>query len=204
MVREAGYDEVHDAQSHFRSLLESLSRPGRIQLLDGVEINPPSGLNRASVLTALALMDGDVRFHVVHDERGESAYLAANTRAVPDRLDKAAFIFAEGEDSPEILESADCGTLAYPDTSATLVLQIEAASAQPLDGGLRLEFAGPGVDGTGVLFVRGLNPDLLLALLARNAEFPLGIDAILTFEDAAGAPSIVGVPRTARLAWEPV
>jgi alpha-D-ribose 1-methylphosphonate 5-triphosphate synthase subunit PhnH len=202
MVREAAYDEVHDAQSHFRSLLDGLSRPGVIQALDAVKLDPPSGLNRASVLVALTLMDGDVRFHVVHDERGESAYLAANTRSVPDRLDRAAFIFAEGADSPEILESADCGTLTYPDTSATLILRIEAASAQPLDGGLRLQFEGPGVDGTNVLFARGLNPDLLLALLARNAEFPLGIDAILTFEDAAGAPSIVGVPRTARLTWE--
>ena len=202
MVREAGYDEVHDAQSHFRSLLDSLSRPGRIQPLDAVKLNPPPGLNRASVLVALALMDGDVRFHVVHDEQGESAYLAANTRSVPDRLDKAAFIFAEGGDGPEILESADCGTLAYPDTSATLILQIAAASAQPLDGGLWLQFEGPGVDGASVLFTRGLNPDLLLALLARNAEFPLGVDAILTFEDASGVPSIVGVPRTTYLAWE--
>jgi alpha-D-ribose 1-methylphosphonate 5-triphosphate synthase subunit PhnH len=202
MVREAAYDEVHDAQKHFRSLLDSLARPGGIHPLDAVTLSPPPGLNRASVLVAMALMDSEVNFHVVHDEAGESAYLAVNTRSAPDRLEKAAFIFAHGADSPDILEPAECGTLLYPDASATLILEVEAASTDPLPGGLRVQFEGPGVDGARRLFVRGLNPDLLLALAARNAEFPMGIDAILTFEDASGAPAIVGIPRSTRLRWE--
>jgi alpha-D-ribose 1-methylphosphonate 5-triphosphate synthase subunit PhnH len=204
MVRETAYDEVFDAQEHFRSILDSLARPGRINPLHPVKLNPPPGLNHASVLVALALMDADVTFHVVHDDRGESAYLTANTRAADAPLEEAAFIFAEGADPAEILESADCGSLPYPDTSASLILQLKAASPQPLTDGLRLKVEGPGVDGDSVLFVRGLNPDLLLALMARNAEFPMGIDSVLTFVDESGSPYVVGIPRTARIAWEQI
>jgi alpha-D-ribose 1-methylphosphonate 5-triphosphate synthase subunit PhnH len=204
MVRETAYNEVFDAQRHFRSILDSLARPGRICPLDPVKLDPPPGLNHASVLVALALMDSDVTFHAVHDEHGESAYLAANTRAASVPLENAGFIFARGADSPEILESADCGSLPYPDTSASLILELEAASAELLAGGLRLKFEGPGVDGSAALFARGLNPDLLLALLARNAEFPLGIDTVLTFAGDSGGPCVVGVPRTARISWEQV
>jgi alpha-D-ribose 1-methylphosphonate 5-triphosphate synthase subunit PhnH len=202
MVRETAYDEVFDAQKHFRSILDSLARPGQIQPLDPVGLSPPSGLNHASVLLGLALLDADVNFHVIHDEHGESEYLAANTRAVSTSLARADFLFAHGADSPEILESADCGSLTYPDTSASLILEVDAVSAEPFSGVLRLQFEGPGVNGTAVLFVRGLSPDLLLALLARNAEFPMGIDTVLTSVDASGTPCIVGIPRTARISWE--
>jgi alpha-D-ribose 1-methylphosphonate 5-triphosphate synthase subunit PhnH len=210
MIRETAYDEVFDAQKHFRSILDSFARPARIQPLDPVALNPPPGLNHASVLVGLALMDADVAFHVIHDEHGERDYLAANTRAVPSPLDKAGFIFAHGADSPEMLESADCGSLTYPDTSATLILEVDEISAEPfaqLRGGaadnnqLRLDVQGPGVDGAVAVFVRGLSADLLLALLARNAEFPMGIDTVLSSVDAAGIPCVVGIPRTARIAW---
>jgi len=204
MVRETAYDDVFDAQQHFRSLLDSFARPGRINRLAPVRLDPPPGLNHASVLVGMALMDADVTFHAIHDEHGESSYLTANSHAASVSLEKAAFIFGRGDDAPEILESADCGSLTYPDTSATLVLQVEAASEQPLNGGLRLRFGGPGVDGAAVLFIRGLSPDLLLALLARNAEFPMGIDTILTLQDTDSTPCVVGVPRTARLNWERV
>jgi len=204
MVRETAYDEVFDAQKHFRSILDSLAQPGKIHLLDPVKLAPPHGLNHASVLVALALLDADVNFHVIHDDSGESDYLAANTRAASTPIEAAAFIFAHGTDSPEILESADCGSLTYPDTSATLILEVEAVSAEPFASALAVQFEGPGVNGTAVLFFRGLNPDLLLGLLARNAEFPMGIDAVLTSMDASGNPYVVGIPRTARISWEKV
>jgi alpha-D-ribose 1-methylphosphonate 5-triphosphate synthase subunit PhnH len=202
MLPETAYDEVFDAQKHFRSILDSLARPAKIHALDPVTLNPPPGLNHASVLVGFALMDADVAFHVIHDERGERDYLAAKTRAVPSLLNKAGFIFAHGADSPEILESADCGSLTYPDTSATLILEVDGISAEPFPGALRLDFQGPGIEGAAVLFVRSLSADLLLALLARNAEFPMGIDAVLTSVDAAGIPCVAGIPRTARTAWE--
>jgi alpha-D-ribose 1-methylphosphonate 5-triphosphate synthase subunit PhnH len=61
---------------------------------------------------------------------------------------------------------------------------------------------GPGILGTTTIFVRGMNPDLLLALQARNAEFPLGLDSILTFVDGPGTPCVAALPRTTRVTWE--
>jgi alpha-D-ribose 1-methylphosphonate 5-triphosphate synthase subunit PhnH len=202
MVRETKYDEVFDAQKHFRSMLDCMARPGKTNRLDPVEITPPGRLNRASVLVAFALLDANTAFQVVNMEQGESAYLAANTNAVRASTEDATFLFADGDEAPEILDGANCGALTYPDTAATLILQVKSVNQTPRDGSLKLTLQGPGVDGSATLFVRGLNPDLLLALEARNAEFPLGVDAFLTFADENELPCVTALPRTTKVNWE--
>jgi alpha-D-ribose 1-methylphosphonate 5-triphosphate synthase subunit PhnH len=202
VIREVSYDEVFDAQKHFRVLLDSVARPGRINCLESVDLTPPPGLNKASVLVAFALLDANTTFAMVNMERGEGSYLSANTQASRTAIEDAGFIFADGGEAPEILESANCGALAYPDTAATLILQVAGVSTSPLAGGLQLTLRGPGIDGIAVLFVQGLNPDLLLALQARNAEFPLGLDTLLTLVNDADIPCVIGIPRTTKVSWE--
>ena len=115
----------------------------------------------------------------------------------------AAFIFAGGQAAPDALEGAHCGSLSYPDTAATIIIQVDALSDQPLPGGLKLTLQGPGIEHSASVYLRPLSADLLLALQARNAEFPLGIDAIITCDErGSGDPRVLGIPRTARLAWE--
>jgi alpha-D-ribose 1-methylphosphonate 5-triphosphate synthase subunit PhnH len=202
MVRETLYDEVLHAQRHFRSLLDSMSRPGKINALDPVELTPPPGLNRASVLVAFALLNADVSFHLLNMSDADAAYLTANTRARLAPIEAAAFVFTDGQSGPGGVEGINCGTLSYPDTSATIVIQVDALSREPLPGGLKLTLEGPGIATTACVYVRRLNPDLLLALQARNAEFPLGIDSVLTCDDERGVAQVVGIPRTARVVWE--
>ncbi len=202
MVRELAYDEVFDAQKHFRQLLGSMARPGKINRIEPVVLAPAPGLNAASVLVAFALMDADCTFEVAGMSQGEASYISSNTNARRTDVKHAHFIFAQGTESPYFLDSADCGTLLYPDTGATVVLQLEEASASPLASGLKLTLVGPGIEGASTLWVRGFNEDLLLALQARNAEFPLGLDTILTFMDQSGAPCIAALPRTTRVVWE--
>src|SRR5262249_25576173 len=197
------YDEVFHAQRHFRSLLDSLSRPGTIHALAPASCTPPGGLNRATALAAFALMNADVSFHVVSMTDVEAAYLTANTSAKASAIDAAAFIVLNGNESPAALEGASCGTLAYPDTSATLILQVDALSTTACAGGVKLTLRGPGIDGRAEAFARNLNVDLLVALQARNAEFPLGIDTILTCDDReSGQPRVMGIPRTTKVSWE--
>ena len=202
MVREAAYDEVFDAQAHFRALLDSTARPGVLNFLTPVQIDPPVGLNTATALIAFALMDGNSTFATVNMAQSVGGYLAANTDARRTEIDRAHFIFASGNDAPDFLDAADCGTLLYPDTAATILLQIGGASVQPRTAALRLTLEGPGVDGTSTLFVHGVNSELLLALQARNAEFPLGLDTILTFVDESGRPGVASLPRTTHVSWE--
>src|SRR5262245_21390466 len=204
MVTVTEYDEVRDGQRHFRSLLDSLSRPGPINALDGVDFTSSPRLNKGSALVAFALLNADASFYLVNMTPEDVAFLAGNTRANAVPIEQASFIFCDGQQHPDVLEDAPCGSLAYPDAGATIVVQVDALSEDPLPGGLKLTLRGPGVDGSAAVFVRSLNPDLLLALQAGNAEFPLGIDAIVTCDGGErGEPRVLGIPRTAKLSWEP-
>src|SRR5262249_44253795 len=121
MVRETVYDDVRDAQRHFRSILDSLARPGVISVLAPVTLTPPPGLNSASVLVAFALLDADVSYHLVNMDTNDDAYLRTNTRAASKAVEDAHFVFADGLGPPDMLEGVHCGSLTYPDTAATLI-----------------------------------------------------------------------------------
>src|SRR5262245_36615491 len=163
--------------------MDSMARPGKINRLDPVRLDPPPDLNGASVLVAFALMDATSSFHTVNMNRQESAYLVSNTGARHSEIENAQFLFANGDESADFLDLANCGDLLYPDTAATVVLQVTEGASEALSDALKLRLEGPGIDGLTTLFVRGLSADILLALQARNAEFPLGLDSILTFVD---------------------
>ena len=53
-TREAAYDTVHDAQRHFRVLLDAMARPGTLAHLQADHLQPPADLHRASALVGLA------------------------------------------------------------------------------------------------------------------------------------------------------
>jgi alpha-D-ribose 1-methylphosphonate 5-triphosphate synthase subunit PhnH len=201
LIRELGYDRILHAQDHFRVIVTALSRPGTINEFRPIALSPPPGLNTASTLVAFALLDSGIGFHLVRMTSLEAEYLATNTGARAVAIEDAAFLFASGLEAPSVLEGVHCGSLTYPDTAATIVLQVEALSSSPQPGGLLLTLEGPGIDGRTQVSVGGLSTDLLLALQARNAEFPLGIDVLLTTGAAAPA-TVVGLPRTTRVTWE--
>ncbi|HKE84347.1 MAG TPA: phosphonate C-P lyase system protein PhnH [Vicinamibacterales bacterium] len=204
MAHELSYDPILHSQRHFRSLLDSMSRPGTINELSAVDLTPPPGLNRASVLVAFALLNADVQFHLVGMTEQEAAYLTTNTGSShATEVAGAAFVFTAGHEPPALLEEINCGTLTYPDTAATIVIQVEAMAQEPSADGLILTLQGPGIDGRTSVWVRGLSPDLLLALQARNAEFPLGIDALVTCDGGGeGSARVLGIPRTCQVTWE--
>lgn len=203
MLLETGYDHVFHAQRHFRAILDSVARPGTVQRLDGVDCRPPGALAPAGALVGFALLNADVGFHLVDLPGSDAEYLTANTHARPLPIAEAAFIFCRGTAATGALEGAHCGTLTYPDTAATVVVQVESLSSEPLAGGLALTLEGPGVPGSRRVFARGLGTDLLLALQARNLEFPMGLDALVVATEAGTlASTVVGLPRTTRLTWE--
>ena len=49
------YDQIFDAQKHYRALLQATARPGTIAQLNDAALDAPSQLNRATALIALAL-----------------------------------------------------------------------------------------------------------------------------------------------------
>ena len=66
MVREAAYDEVFDSQCHFRSILDSMARPGKINDLKRLGFEPPQSLLSATTAVCLSLLNQDVSFYIPH------------------------------------------------------------------------------------------------------------------------------------------
>lgn len=196
MIRETAYDEVFDAQLHFRLIMDSMARPGKINVLNGVAIHPPAGLNRASAHIGLALLNADVSYFVSRNPAEIASYFVVNTASAATDAAAADFLFLTGTDDVQWLEEAKIGTLTYPDTSAFVVLDVATLSDEPLPG-LRLTLRGPGVKGEKEVYASGLTSALLDTLRTKNAEYPLGIDVILTDT----GDRILCLPRTTKISW---
>ncbi|MDR3715497.1 MAG: phosphonate C-P lyase system protein PhnH [Puia sp.] len=198
MSREIFYDEVFDAQVHYRILLDSMARPGKINSLTLENIQPPAGINRASVLIGMALLNADVSFDAAGPYADEiTRYLILNTSAVSEEHRKADFIFIPGDSEARYILEARTGTLSYPEESATFITDVKEISEEKIPASIALTLKGPGIAGEKTVFVSGLEEPLLEALKEQNLEFPLGIDMILT----DGNDHIVCIPRSNRFSY---
>ncbi len=201
MIRETAYNTVFDAQTHFRLLMDSMARPGKIYMLNGVAINPPRSLNRASALIGLALLNADVTFFASRSPDDIADYLRTNTASRPADAPTADFLFLSGIDDPTLIDRAQTGSLSYPETGASVIIDVTAVSDQPLPANdlaqiLTLHLTGPGIKTTQTVFINGLNPALLDSVRKKNAEYPLGIDLILADAD----DRVICLPRTTKIA----
>lgn len=196
MIRETTYDEVFDAQTHFRLIMDSMARPGKLNVLNGVAIEPPASLNRASALIGLALLNADVSYFAAENADAVADYFVTNTASRPAEAAEADFLFLPGLSDSAILENAKVGTLSYPETNAFVVIDVATVSPEPTPTALALTLRGPGVKGETTVFVGGLNPELLRTVREKNAEYPLGLDTILT--DAND--QILCIPRSNQFA----
>jgi alpha-D-ribose 1-methylphosphonate 5-triphosphate synthase subunit PhnH len=198
------YDQVFDAQKHYRTLLQCTARPGTIGQLDDVLLDIPPRLNRAAALLALTLLSADSTFYLAGDDEVAASFLRRETLAQPAVPEQADFLFLTSPDRSEELRRARPGSLAYPEQGATAVLQVAALSPAPMKGALRLALTGPGIETETAVFVLGAPESLFEILRERNAEFPLGIDCYLTCDSLSAGPCVLALPRTTRIAWERV
>jgi alpha-D-ribose 1-methylphosphonate 5-triphosphate synthase subunit PhnH len=181
MQTELNYDTVFDAQQHFRLLLDSMSRPGKTNTFPEMDILPPDGLNQASALTGFALLNPDVTYYIAGDNSDDIAsYLLVNTASQQAEISVADYVFLPEEYGVDELEEARTGTPIYPEDSATFIASAEQISEQLHEGSLAITLKGPGVNGEAEVFVSGIAPELLDFVKEQNAEYPLGIDLIIT------------------------
>ncbi len=182
-------DPVHDAQATFRAVMEALARPGLVRPL-APGLQPPAPLTPELAAIALALTDADTPVWLdpaLAEAPAVAAYLRFHTGA-PLTADPARAAFALVRDPARCppFDRFAPGTPAYPDTSTTLVLALDRITE-----GMGLHLTGPGIRGTARMALAPL-PDGFVGQLATNrADFPLGIDLILT------APGrVAGLPRS--------
>lgn len=168
-----------DAARAFRAALDALSRPGTIIPISAAI--PPAPMSVAAGTLALTLLDGTTPVHLAgaHDCPALRDWLTFHTGALLVAAPDAVFAFGTW-DALHPLDRFAIGTPEYPDRAATLVIEMDALSAD----GPRL--TGPGIKGSARLSL----PETA-AFRANRAMFPLGFDAFLTCGD-----TIAGLPRS--------
>lgn len=181
MQTELNYDIVFDAQEHFRLLLDSMARPGKINTFPMLEIFPPDGMNQGAALTGFALLNPDVTFYIAGENAEDAAeYLLINTAAQQAEMSVADYVFVPQDYFGGEFYDARIGVPAYPEDSATFVISCELISDNPHGNSHQFTLKGPGVDGEAEVYVSGISAELLEFVKEQNSEYPLGIDLIIT------------------------
>jgi alpha-D-ribose 1-methylphosphonate 5-triphosphate synthase subunit PhnH len=191
MENQILYDEVFDAQQHYRLILDSMARPGKINIIPHIDIDKPMDINNASALIAFALLNTDASFYAA--EGTEVAdFIALHTSATLANLENADLVFISGLHEETLVPLLKAGSLSYPENSATIIADVICIGSEKMNDALQLILQGPGVENTATVYVTGLNAALLDELKEQNMEFPLGIDLIITDRDN----NIVCIPRS--------
>ncbi len=193
---EAYFDKVFDTQRIYRLILDAMARPGKVNSLPTLSINPPPGLNQAAAAIGLTLLDGETGFSVLPFNQDIIDYIILNTGAAACQTDCAEFVITAGmKGRPELIDTC-CGTLITPEKGATLIMMVDSLAAA--GKGVKLWLSGPGIDGSSCLDISGLDDSNLQTIAGLNQEFPMGVDVI--YADNSG--KVACVPRSSVTRWE--
>jgi alpha-D-ribose 1-methylphosphonate 5-triphosphate synthase subunit PhnH len=189
----AGFEhEAFGSQAVFRAALDALSHPGRPLDMPLATALPRQGHGAAAALL-LGLLDADTTLWLsaALANSDAAAWLRFHTgcQIVTD-ASTAQFVWVAQGDAMPALNSLRGGSDAYPDTSATCVLDVPSLQANAPDWRLQ----GPGIPTSRHLGVSGLSPDFAAQWADNQACFPRGVDVFLTT-----ATQIAGLPRTTRI-----
>ncbi|WP_325894390.1 phosphonate C-P lyase system protein PhnH [Grimontia sp. NTOU-MAR1] len=184
---------VHDAQQVFRELMEAMSHPGKQVSLDyTAQFGTTS---RAATQVLLTLADNATSLWLSERFNADET-LVENIRfhcgaPLSGQKCESAFALARGSEL-EDFEGFNVGSEHYPDRSTTLIIEVDS-----LKEGDVLVLAGPGIQSTTKMRVKGLNPLLLLALVTKRSHFPHGVDILFT-----SGSDIIALPRSTEVTLE--
>ncbi|MEK4566418.1 phosphonate C-P lyase system protein PhnH [Alkalihalobacillus sp. FSL R5-0424] len=176
-------DMVHDTQRAFRTVLDAMARPGKISRLHNSQ--------NATAMLAYTLLDREVSYHMLpgFNEQLQQT-IALHTLAQQTDPSNADFLFISAATPPHHIQEAlievKNGTLIDPHQSATIIFQ-----TPHITEGTTWRLTGPGIQSTTQLTFH-FPPELHQIRQAKNQEYPLGIDLIIT--DTSG--QIAAIPRT--------
>jgi len=192
-------DIVHDIQTAYRKVIDSMARPGTIADLseEAGKLEQTEYCLNSTLVLAQMLLDTEVSFKVVSASKAQAAdQFGQLTYAKQAEAGEADYIFVLRDTVPDDLlraiEEAKTGELADPHFSATLIIETDS-----LIGGTKLRLTGPGIQSAASAEPL-LRESWVDARAERNAEFPLGLDMI--FVDAEHR--LLALPRTTQIARE--
>lgn len=192
-------EEILYSQFVYRKLLNAMGQPGTVAKIQPVPFMNTEPYSPYLVGVAMTLLDQEVTFHIVGEDKSFASYLRLYTLAKESNMEDCDYLVVKGKAdfNPSLLKR---GTLAYPDRSATLLCLLDRLSDQPLEGFsvIRIKLKGPGIPTEREIYLDSLYPEVMIAWEESNQEYPLGIDWV--FIDKSG--NICCVPRTSELNWE--
>ncbi|MEO1056406.1 MAG: phosphonate C-P lyase system protein PhnH [Actinomycetota bacterium] len=194
--------------SVFTTLLGALARPGRAFPLprDGAAAAPPA------LVPALALADESTRVVVFADTPvwGEVVYslTGASVSTISDSelqaqaavdLRRVDLVIALSPITPGVIESMAPAARSVLAAGARVVLAVDETAAPPATSGtddmVTVTLRGPGATDGRRVAVRGLTPDVVVAIDQVNSTGKGGLDLWLV----SSSSTVVGVPRTYRV-----
>ncbi len=178
------------SQAVFRRSLDALSRPGSVIEVQS-DAGAPAGIGAAACALLLALPDQDTRLWLAPSfSDAAAAYFRFHTGCLITSVHgEADFVLVGDVAELPLLQSLCCGSDAYPDHSATLMVEVPHIAN---DGGWRL--TGPGIRNEARLSVPVMEKHFAAQWAANHKLFPRGIDIFFT----SGA-LLCGLPRTIQL-----
>ena len=199
MPHDPRFDETREAQSIFRRLLDAIAWPGKIVQLDAGLSEPPEPWSSALARVARTLLDAQVTFAVIGPNADAfTRYVAVNTGARAADPIECDYLLTNAPFDELDVQLLRGGSPSTPEDGATLIVGCQsvddAEATSPSTGSLRLWLRGRGVRGERALDVDEPTVRLLGRVLAREDEYPLGLDVFLV----APSGEIVALPRTTR------
>lgn len=195
-VKPGFHDVALGSQAVFRCALTALSHPGRVVDMPAVAELPGHGHGAAAVLL-LALVDStcSVWLSPLLTGSDAAAWLRFHTGCRwAESPAGARWLWIAVGDALPALASLDAGSDAYPDQSATCVIEVDSFSGSDAAHVQPLSLVGPGIADTQALSVAGLPDDLVEQWQGNHDRFPRGVDVFL-----ATPTQLAGLPRTTRV-----
>ena len=184
-------DPTLDSQRIFRSVLEAISRPGRIVDAPST-IQPPAPLHPATASVCLTLLDFDTPLWLddaaARPEVIEWLKFHCSMPLVTEPAAAQFALIADVERMPA-LGAFNAGTAEHPERSATVIVQVWA-----LIGGTGRRLRGPGIADEVRLDVAGVPAPFWAWVSDNHALFPRGVDLFVS----AGRV-IAALPRATRV-----
>jgi len=173
--------DSHIQQAVFRSLMDAMSRPGKVIELKDV-LNGDT-VHRAVLAT---LVGGEVSLCDYHDLLQQDDWPLL--QASQTHADAADYILCDGSQEAEI--QPKLGTLSSPDFAATLIMLVDTIG----EGEHQLKLQGPGVNGVVNTRLKGFHNSWYEKRDSWNSAFPLGVDMIIV-----DTKRVMALPRTTQV-----
>lgn len=198
-LKENKFDRVHDSQKTFKTLMTSMSNPGRIFRLPEIPLRIDMPEIHYILYPFLTLLDLEVVFHVSSREKTVketvTRYFEVNTNSNAASIELADYLLCLDQSVNILYNQAKTGSLSRPHKSATIFYLVNRLSSKQMKKGLELIISGPGVAEENRVWITGLVEKTVDIWRTCDQDYPMGVDIFLISRDGA----MIGIPRSVKV-----